>query len=145
MYNACYYLAIKMSGILNVCYILSVFHFTQQAAKTEATFTVGNGPMGDNCLAQLHTVHPLSASEKNVSRSVRPRRKKNQTNTLTSNFVSTGRRRGARQHFQNEYTMNMQMLRSREGLHAPLKIAMERQAFKTVGRLPCLQSRYYWP
>lgn len=38
--------------------------------------------------------------------------------------------------------MNMQMLRTREGLHAPLKIAMERQAFKTVGRLPCLQSRY---
>lgn len=37
--------------------------------------------------------------------------------------------------------MQMQMLRNREGLHAPLKLAMERKAFATVGRLPCLPSR----
>lgn len=33
------------------------------------------------------------------------------------------------------------MLRKYEGLHAPLKLAMERQAFKHVGRLACLPSR----
>lgn len=32
------------------------------------------------------------------------------------------------------------MLREREGLSAPLKISMELNSFKTVGRLPFLQS-----
>lgn len=34
----------------------------------------------------------------------------------------------------------MQMLRKNEGIHAPLKMAMEMQATRKVGRLPFLQS-----
>ncbi|XP_059611978.1 proteasome maturation protein [Phlebotomus argentipes] len=37
-------------------------------------------------------------------------------------------------------TLNMNMLRNREGLHAPLKMTMEVQAVKKTGRLPFLQS-----
>ncbi|XP_055697572.1 proteasome maturation protein [Phlebotomus papatasi] len=37
-------------------------------------------------------------------------------------------------------SLNMNILRNREGLHAPLKMSMEIQAVKKVGRLPFLQS-----
>ncbi|KAG4066012.1 hypothetical protein HA402_001259 [Bradysia odoriphaga] len=43
-------------------------------------------------------------------------------------------------HEQSVFERDMQMLRKFEGLHAPLKLAMERHAFKTVGRLACLPS-----
>lgn len=36
--------------------------------------------------------------------------------------------------------MNMVMLRNVQGLHAPLRIAMERNAAKKIGRLPFLPS-----
>lgn len=36
--------------------------------------------------------------------------------------------------------MNMTMLRNTQGLHAPLKIAMELKAADKVGRFPFLQS-----
>lgn len=45
------------------------------------------------------------------------------------------------QYEKNAFERDMQMLRKYEGLHAPLKLAMERQAFKSVGRLACLPSR----
>lgn len=38
------------------------------------------------------------------------------------------------------FAKDMNMLRNREGLHAPLKIFMEKNAFKHTGRLPFLQS-----
>jgi len=41
---------------------------------------------------------------------------------------------------KNAFERDMQMLRKYEGLHAPLKLAMERHAFKNVGRLACLPS-----
>ncbi|XP_055696599.1 proteasome maturation protein [Lutzomyia longipalpis] len=37
-------------------------------------------------------------------------------------------------------SLNMNILRNREGIHAPLKMTMEMQAVKKVGRLPFLQS-----
>lgn len=45
------------------------------------------------------------------------------------------------QNFQkNLFAKDMNMLRNREGLHAPLKIFMEKNAFKHTGRLSFLQS-----
>lgn len=41
---------------------------------------------------------------------------------------------------QKELETNMQMLRRNEGIAAPMKIMMEMQAFKQVGRLPFLPS-----
>ncbi|XP_023164211.1 proteasome maturation protein [Drosophila hydei] len=40
----------------------------------------------------------------------------------------------------HKYNIDMQMLRNREGLGAPLKMGMDRFAAKQVGRLPFLQS-----
>ncbi|GAB0087409.1 proteasome maturation protein [Sergentomyia squamirostris] len=40
----------------------------------------------------------------------------------------------------HQHALNMNMLRQREGLHAPLKMSMEIQAVKKTGRLPFLQS-----
>lgn len=46
----------------------NLFHlFLQSNMDSTTTFKLDNGPMGDNCMAQLATVHPLVASEKNVS------------------------------------------------------------------------------
>lgn len=41
---------------------------------------------------------------------------------------------------QNELETNLQMLRRYEGIAAPMKIMMEVQAYKKVGRLPFLPS-----
>ncbi|XP_050300194.1 proteasome maturation protein [Anthonomus grandis grandis] len=41
---------------------------------------------------------------------------------------------------QNADKMNMQVLRNIQGLHAPLKIAMELQSAKKIGHLPFLKS-----
>ncbi|ALC38719.1 Pomp [Drosophila busckii] len=41
---------------------------------------------------------------------------------------------------EHKYNLNMQMLRNREGLGAPLKMGMERFAARQIGRLPFLQS-----
>ncbi|EDW64847.2 proteasome maturation protein [Drosophila virilis] len=40
----------------------------------------------------------------------------------------------------HKYNLNMQMLRNREGLGAPLRMGMERFAARQIGRLPFLQS-----
>ncbi|EDW75983.1 uncharacterized protein Dwil_GK14916 [Drosophila willistoni] len=42
----------------------------------------------------------------------------------------------------HQYNLNMQILRNREGLHAPLRMGMDRFAARQVGRLPFLQSSY---
>lgn len=44
-------------------------------------------------------------------------------------------------HGKHNFNLQMEMLRNREGLHAPLKIGMELFASKQVGRLPFLKSR----
>lgn len=44
-------------------------------------------------------------------------------------------------HDKHNFNLQMEMLRNREGLHAPLKIGMELFACKQVGRLPFLKSR----
>ncbi|XP_048526630.1 proteasome maturation protein [Dendroctonus ponderosae] len=41
---------------------------------------------------------------------------------------------------QNVDMMNMQILRNIQGMHAPLKLAMEIRAANKIGHLPCLQS-----
>lgn len=41
---------------------------------------------------------------------------------------------------QREFDTNLQMLRRNEGIAAPMKIMMEMQAYKKVGRLPFLPS-----
>lgn len=41
---------------------------------------------------------------------------------------------------ENREQMNMAMLRNAQGLHAPLRLKMEREAAKKVGRLPFLPS-----
>lgn len=41
---------------------------------------------------------------------------------------------------QSEFQRNMNMLRDIQGIHAPLRIAMELKAFDNVGRLPFLPS-----
>jgi len=45
-----------------------------------------------------------------------------------------------RNHYKNRDAMNMAVLRNIQGLHAPLKIAMELKAAKQIGRLPFLTS-----
>lgn len=44
------------------------------------------------------------------------------------------------QQVQSEFQRNMNMLRDIQGIHAPLRIAMELKAFNHVGRLPFLPS-----
>ncbi|KAH1019889.1 hypothetical protein HUJ04_009640 [Dendroctonus ponderosae] len=43
---------------------------------------------------------------------------------------------------QNVDMMNMQILRNIQGMHAPLKLAMEIRAANKIGHLPCLQSSW---
>lgn len=43
-------------------------------------------------------------------------------------------------YYKNQQNLNLQMLRTRQGLHAPLTIKMEEMAVKKVGRLPILRS-----
>ncbi|XP_014355560.2 proteasome maturation protein [Papilio machaon] len=45
-----------------------------------------------------------------------------------------------RNYHLNEEKMNMAMLRNIQGLHAPLKLTMERKFAKKIGRLPFLPS-----
>ncbi|XP_073822188.1 proteasome maturation protein [Musca autumnalis] len=40
----------------------------------------------------------------------------------------------------HQYNLQMQVLRNREGLNAPLKMGMELHAARQIGRLPFLQS-----
>ncbi|XP_055390032.1 proteasome maturation protein [Condylostylus longicornis] len=40
----------------------------------------------------------------------------------------------------NHHNINMQILRNRDGLHAPLKLSMEIASAKKIGRLPFLPS-----
>lgn len=42
---------------------------------------------------------------------------------------------------EHKYNINMQMLRNREGLCAPLRVGMDRFAARQIARLPFLQSR----
>lgn len=44
------------------------------------------------------------------------------------------------QFIENRERMNMTMLRNIQGLHAPLRLTMELQATKKIGRLPFLPS-----
>lgn len=44
------------------------------------------------------------------------------------------------QRVQSEFQRNMNMMRDIQGIHAPLRIAMELKAFNNVGRLPFLPS-----
>lgn len=44
------------------------------------------------------------------------------------------------QYHKNRLEMNMALLRNTQGLHAPLRLAMEMRAAKEVGRLPFLPS-----
>ncbi|BFF95714.1 proteasome maturation protein [Drosophila madeirensis] len=41
---------------------------------------------------------------------------------------------------EHQYSLNMQMLRNREGLGIPLKMGMERHSARQIGRLPFLPS-----
>ncbi|CAH1182651.1 unnamed protein product [Phyllotreta striolata] len=41
---------------------------------------------------------------------------------------------------ENKYKMNMTVLRNIQGIHAPLRIAVEMKAAKKIGRLPFLPS-----
>lgn len=43
-------------------------------------------------------------------------------------------------YYKNQQNLNLHMLRTRQGLHAPLTLKMEEMATKKVGRLPFLQS-----
>lgn len=44
------------------------------------------------------------------------------------------------QYAKNQDRMNMILLRNTQGLHAPLRIAMELKATEKIGRLPFLSS-----
>lgn len=45
-----------------------------------------------------------------------------------------------RNYRQNVHKMNMQVLRNTQGLHAPLRIAMELKSARKIGHLPFLKS-----
>lgn len=76
----------------------------------------------------VHDVpHPLIVSESNVSLNKRL----NLVAFMENLFF---------QYVKNRNEMNMAVLRSSQGLHAPLKIAMELKAANKVGRLPFMQS-----
>jgi proteasome maturation protein len=42
------------------------------------------------------------------------------------------------QHSQKQEEINMRMLRTMQGLHAPIRLHMEKLAVKDIGHLPCL-------
>lgn len=42
------------------------------------------------------------------------------------------------QHDKKQNEVNMNILQKMQGMHAPLRLHMERQAVKDVGHLPCL-------
>lgn len=43
-------------------------------------------------------------------------------------------------YYKNQQNLNLHMLRTRQGLHAPLTLKMEEMAVKKMGRLPILRS-----
>lgn len=81
----------------------------------------------------LEVAHPLERVERNVSVAVYNYLIGNpEIVWMTSiNFF---------QRIQSEFQRNMNMMRDIQGIHAPLRIAMELKAFKNVGRLPFLPS-----
>ncbi|XP_074649977.1 proteasome maturation protein-like [Tubulanus polymorphus] len=44
------------------------------------------------------------------------------------------------QFYSNEERQDLLMLRNTQGIHAPLKLQMERNVAKQIGRLPCFKS-----
>jgi proteasome maturation protein len=98
------------------------------------TFQASQGhstPSQENGVAQLAFVHPLKLSEGNVSIFSMYFRDSNVMIFIKSLF---------QQYEAKRHNLNLQMLRQREGLAAPLKISMELKAVSNFGHLPFLPS-----
>lgn len=76
--------------------------------------------------------HPLEVSQKQVRR----------VNLLSSTKIRTSLIYflTCLQHFQNELSLEMTMLRNNQGLHAPMRLAMELKCADKIGRHPFLPS-----
>jgi proteasome maturation protein len=86
-----------------------------------------SGPSEESGAAQLAHVHPLKLSEANVSCHKVPQ---------SCSFILTNLH--SLQFEAKRHNLNLQILRQREGLAAPLKLTMELKAVSQIGHLPFL-------
>jgi proteasome maturation protein len=86
-----------------------------------------SGPSEESGAAQLAHVHPLKLSEGNVSYHTFPW-------SVYFLFITPF----TTQFEAKRHNLNLQMLRQREGLAAPLKLTMELKAVSQIGHLPFL-------